>query len=217
MTVPMMIALAIIGVLTGTLIGIYFILFNSSVRENYQARLAVESQGILRSIVEELRISAGVRATSFPDANVIGGAPTWSTNNANLVLIIETPATDVDGNVLHNTSAGTPYMNQIVYFANGGKLYKRYLADTNATGNRYKTSCPLTIASSTCPADALLSEHFKTMSFQFYDQDNALINQTSGDITKARSIELDIDMEQKTFGMSVDYNNKIRMTMRNYQ
>ncbi len=210
------ISLLIIGLLAGTLASLYFIFFNTTLRNNYQARLAVESQGILRSIVEELRISSGVRASSMPDSNVVGGGSNWSTSNANLVLIIATPAVDVNNNIIFNTTAGMPYMNEIVYFATNGKLYKRYLADSTAPGNRYVTSCPHAVASATCPEDSILSDHFKNMSFVFYDQDNAIINQSIvADIPKARSVKLDIVMEHKTFGQTVTYNNNIRVTMRN--
>lgn len=213
----LLISLFIIGLLAASMFSLYSIFFSSTLRNNYQARLAVESQGILRLIVEELRISSGIHATSMPDSNVLGGGSAWSTSNANLVLIIATPAVDINNNVLFNTAAGSPYMNELVYYASGGKLYKRYLADATAAGNRYKTSCPPASATATCPSDVLLSDHFKDMTFQFYDQDNVLINQATGDITKTRSIELNIDMEHTTFGQIVTYNNKIRMTMRNNQ
>lgn len=216
----LLIAFFIIIILSGALTSLYFIFFNTTLRNNYQARLAVESQGILRSIVEELRVSSGVRTNSRPDANVIGGGSNWSTSNANLVLIIATPAVNVDNEILFDTSAGAPYMNEIVYFATNGQLFKRYLADDTAIGNRYTTSCPPAIADASCPADVLLSTHFKSMDFSFYDQDNVLIDPgapdpTPNDIALARSIELNIDMEHKTFGQIVLYNNKIRMTMRN--
>jgi hypothetical protein len=108
-------------------------------------------------------------------------------------------------------------MNEMVYFASNGSLYRRQLADSNAIGNKYKTSCPAANATATCPQDALLTNHFKSLSFIFYDQDNVVIPQSTGDITKARSIELTSEMEHKTFGETVRYTNKIRMTMRNNQ
>ena len=217
-TLPeVIVTLFIVAILSAALMTIYFIFFNQSVRNSFHARLAVESQSILRLIVEELRVSSGVRATSMPDSHVLGGASTWSTSNSNLVLIIATPAVDSSNNILFNTSAGAPYMNEMVYFASNGSLYRRQLADSNAIGNKYKTSCPAAYATSTCPQDALLTNHFKSLSFTFYDQDNVVISQSTGDITKARSIELTIEMEHKTFGETVRYTNKIRMTMRNNQ
>ncbi|MEO5691409.1 MAG: prepilin-type N-terminal cleavage/methylation domain-containing protein [Candidatus Saccharimonadales bacterium] len=217
-TLPeVIITLLIIAILSAALMTIYFLFFNQTIRNSYHARLAVESQSILRLIVEELRVSSGVHAVSKPDSYVVGGGANWSTSNSNLVLIIATPAVDINNNVLYNTSAGEPYINELVYYATNGTLYRRQLADSSAVGNKYKTSCPPANISPTCPQDALLTNHFKSLSFKFFDQDNTLIPESSGDITQARSIELTIDMEHKTFGETVNYTNTIRMTMRNNQ
>lgn len=217
-TLPeVIITLFIVAILSAALMTIYFIFFNQSIRNSFHARLAVESQSILRLIVEELRVSSGVRSVSMPDSYVLGGGSNWSTSNSNLVLIIATPAVDSSNQVLFNTAAGAPHMNELVYYADGTNLYRRQLADTSATGNKYKTSCPPANATATCPQDALLTNHFKTLSFKFFDQDNNLISETTGDITQARSIELTIEMEHKTFGETVKYTNTIRMTMRNNQ
>lgn len=215
--VEVIITLFIVAILSAALMTIYFIFFNQSIRNSYHARLAVESQSILRLMVEELRVSSGVHAVSKPDSYVVGGGTNWSTSNSNLVLIIATPAIDVSNNVLYDTTAGQPYLNELVYYANGSTLYRRQLADSNASGNKYKTSCPPANVSATCPQDALLTNHFKSMSFRFFDQDNVEIPEATGDITRARSIELTINMEHKTFGETVDYTNAIRMTMRNNQ
>lgn len=215
-TMPeLIISLFIIAILSGAFVSLYAIFFNATLTSNYQARLAVESQGILRSIVEELRVSSGVRADSSPDPYVVGGGSNWSTSNANLVLIIATPAVDASGNIIFNALAGQPHINEIVYYVDDSKLYKRIIADASAPGNRFVTSCPLSAATASCPADVLLSEHFEDMVFNFYDQDDALIDQTSGDITQARSIELVIDMQRQVFGQTVAYSNNIRMTLRN--
>lgn len=168
-------------------------------------------------MVEELRVSSGVHTTSKPDTYVLGGGTNWSTSNSNLVLIIATPATDASNNVIYDTTAGQPYLNEFVYFADGGNLYRRHLADNSAPGNKYKTSCPVANSSASCPADALLTNHFQSMTFIFYDQDNIIIPESTGDISRARSIELTINMEYRTFGQPVKYTNSIRMTLRNNQ
>jgi len=189
-------------------VSVYF--YGSTVKSNLQARLAVESQNILRSIVEELRVSSGVRATN---ANADPHAPAggWTTSNASLVLIIATPVIDTANNFVINPTTGEPYQNEIVYFANGNTLYKRYLADVNAPDNRFKTSCPATLATADCPADVKLSDTFKTMNFTFYDQDDV---QTI-DLAAARSINMTIYMERKTFGDTLTFTNNIRITLRN--
>ena len=215
--VELVISIVVIGVLAGVMITIFFLMYGNTIRSSYQARLAVESQNILRTIVEELRVSAGIRATSMPDSHVVGGGASWSTNNDNLVLIVATPAVNSANDLIFNESAGEFYMNETVYYAEGNVLYKRMLAAPGATDNKYKTSCPPSAATAACPSDVVLSQHFKDMRFNFFDQDNLTLAQTIDSIPLARSIELNIDMERKVFGSPVTYNNKIRMTMRNNQ
>lgn len=213
--IELLIVITVIGILTAAIAGVYFLFFTTTLRTNNQARLSVESQDILRSVVEELRVSSGVRQDSVPDSHVVGGGSTWQTNNSNLVLIIAKPAVNTSNQVLINTSLGEPYMNEIVYFAIDSTLYKRYLADSTAPGNKFTTSCPLAYATATCPADVELSKHFKDMTFVFYDGNNAVINQTSGDITEAHSVTISIVLEHHAFGQTVSFSNDIRMTLRN--
>lgn len=208
--VELVIAVVVAGILVTTLLTVTFSFYGNSIRSSTQARLAVESQNILRSIVEELRISSGVRASntnSDPNAPVGG----WTTSNASLVLIISTPVLDSSNNYVINSTTGELYQNEIVYYANNKTLYKRYLADASAPGNQMKRSCPPAIATGTCPADVVLSNHFKDMNFVFYDQDNV----TTTNLPLARSVQMIIDMEQNAFGSILTFNNKIRVTMRN--
>ncbi len=206
----LMIATAIIGLLIvpAMLVILYF--YGATIQNSAQAQLAVESQNVLRSIVEELRVSSGVRdSNTITDPNEPSGG--WTTSNASLVLIISSPATDLSNNYITDPNTGGPYQNELVYFATGGTLYKRYLANSGATGNRNRTSCPAASASSTCPADIVLSNHFKTMTFTFYDQDGS----TTTTLANARSVLMDIQMEEKVFGRTMNFQNKIRVTLRN--
>lgn len=206
----LVIAVAIIGILImpATLIALYF--FGGTIQNNLQARLAVESETLLRSMVDELRVSSGIRATNaISDPNApVGG---WTTSNANLVLIISTPVTTTTNVFVIDTATGEPYQNELVYFVANGQLYKRFLANADAVGNRFKTSCPPALATATCPADVMLSSHFKSMSFVFYDQDDAITTTLS----TARSIKMSLQMEDKTFGRVVTFSNNIRITLRN--
>ncbi|HET7629969.1 MAG TPA: hypothetical protein VFK03_01205, partial [Candidatus Saccharimonadales bacterium] len=87
-----------------------------------------------------------------------------------------------------------------------------YLANPDAPGNRYKTSCPANLASASCPADVVLSHHFKDMQFVFYNQDD----QVTTNLDTARATKLTIQMHQTTFGgQDIDFENTIRITMRN--
>lgn len=206
--VELLITIVVAGLLVGALLTVTFTFYGNTIRNSNEARLAVESQNILRSIVEELRISSGVRSS-----NQNGIAGEWTTSNASLVLIIASPALNSNGQFVTNSTTGERYINELVYYASGNKLYKRYIvpAGSVADGNRNQTS--FTPGSGNYPEDVLLSSNFKSLSFVFYDQDN---NVTTT-LADARSIALTINMEQAAYGTSVKYNNTIRMTLRNYQ
>lgn len=208
--IELVIATSVIGLLIVPAIIVMFTFYGGAVVNNTQARLAVESQNILRSIVEELRVSSGIRSTNtISDPNApVGG---WTTSNASLVLIIATPVTDSDNDYVIDVSTGEPYQNELVYFATNGTLYKRYLANVSAVGNRFKTSCPAASATATCPPDVALSANFQDMNFVFYDQDDALTTTLSD----ARSIRMTIQMERRAFGRTVNFENNIRITLRN--
>jgi type II secretory pathway pseudopilin PulG len=208
--IEVLIALVVATIMVATLLTVTFSFYGNSIRNSTQARLAVESQNILRTIVEELRVSSGIRdSNTITDPNGPGGG--WTTSEASLVLIISTPVMDSSNNFVVDPNTGNPYQNEIIYYATNNTLYKRYLADSAAPGNQFKTSCPPALATDTCPADVVLSKRFKDMTFVFYDQDDAVTTT----LTSARSVKMTIDMEQDAFGQTVGFTNNIRMTMRN--
>ena len=189
-------------------IGVY--LSGDTVRTSLYAQLATESQTVLRSVVEELRQSSAIEtANQNVDANApVGG---WTTSNSSLILIISTPALDSSNNFITNPDTGSPYQNEIVYFSSGTQLYKRFLANPAATGNMRQTTCPQASSSASCPPDILMSRNFKTLSFISYDQDDAVTTT----LPDARSIKLFIQMERKTYGKTLTFDNNIRITIRN--
>lgn len=206
----LLVVTAIAGLLVASSVTIMLFFYGDVLRGNIQSQLAVESQNILRSVVEELRVSSGVRSTnSNADANGPSGG--WTTSNDDLILIISTPVLDSSNEFVINPITGSPYQNEIVYFADGKTLYKRYLANASAAGNTVKTSCPASAASPSCPPDVVMSSNFETMNFEFYDQDD---NHTTN-LSDARSIELTIEMSRKSFGKDIEFDNKIRITLRN--
>lgn len=208
--VEVLIALTVSTILVGVLLTVTFSFYGNTIRNSTEARLAVESQTILRSIVEELRVSSGIRASNII-LDINGPAGGWTTDNDSLVLIIAKPVVDINNDYVIDPNTGSPYQNELVYYAVDNRLYKRYLADTAAPGNMFTTSCPPALATGSCPADVVLTEHFQNMSFTFYDQNDTV----TASLADAQSIELKIDMLQQSFGQPVDFQNDIRMTMRN--
>lgn len=206
----LLVVTAVAGLLVVSSVTVMLFFYGDVLRGNLQSRLAVESQNVLRAVVEDLRISSSIRANnSIADANAPGGS--WTTSNSNLILIISTPAVDSSNGFIIDSLSGYPYQNEIVYFASGDTLFKRVLANPSASGNRFKTTCPAALASSACPGDVVMSDNFETMDFKFYNQDNNLTT----DLTLARSIEMSIDMQRQSFGKEIVFNNNIRITLRN--
>lgn len=179
-------------------------------RNGIMAEMTTASQNLLRGTVEELRYGAGVRDTnSITDANEPSGG--WSTSNSNFVIIIAMPAQDADREYIIDTLTGEPYNNEFVYFKTGNTLYKRVLANPAASGNTARTTCPASLATSSCPADRELLDTLDDMVFTLYDQDDA----STADPLLARSVRIDLSLVKDTFGdpMTLDYS--IRTTLRN--
>lgn len=208
--VELVVVVGIASVLLLSFVTVSIYLYGDTVRTSLYSQLAGESQTILRSVVEELRQSSAIHTSNENvDANAPGG--TWTTSNSNLILIISTPALDESNNFIIDPDTGYPYENEIVYFSSGNNLYKRFIANTAATGNSRQTTCPQSLSSSSCPPDILMSGNFEDLSFTFYDQDNVITT----NIASARSIHLFIQMERRTYGKTLTFDNNIRITMRN--
>lgn len=203
------ITITVAGVLLISLLAIFPNFWARTLREDLKVQLTIESQNILRNVNEELKLGAGVRANNtISDPNKAGG---WTTSSTDTVLITTLPATDIDGDFIINSSTGAPYLNERVYFSEGSTLYKRTLANTSATGNTAKTTCPEAAATPSCPPDRELSNQYDSFTFTFYDQDDIL----TSDPLMARSIRSTIVLSNKIFGQTVTATNNIRATLRN--
>ncbi len=206
----LLITTAIAGIVLIAISSFMLSFYGGIIATNTEAKLAVESQAILQNIVEELRVSSGVRATNtITDTNAPGGA--WTTSNDDLILIISTPVLNDSNDFETSPVTGSPYQNEIVYFAQNGALFKRTLANTNAAENDIVTSCPQASSTPSCPPDVKMTDNFEDMSFEFYDQDDVI----TSDLPTARSIKLTIDMLKKTYGRTITFRNTIRITLRN--
>ncbi len=190
-----------------TVITDFFILIT---RNNASIDMTTSSQNLLRSTVEILRVSNGVRQTnSITDAHAPAGG--WNTSNANFVIVISTPALDKSHNYIIDSSTGGPYMDELVYYKSSSSLMRRTLANPSATGDTRTTTCPANLATSVCPADVDVADYFQSMSLSLYDQDG----NSTADPTVARSIGITLNMQRNMFGSLIILNNSIRATLRN--
>ena len=205
--VEILIAIVVGGIVLTTFFVFSFSALSGTIRNSNEARLAVDSQTLLRSLTEEIRTGSGIHAENLVDDPSNPGG--WTTSNPDLVLIVSTPALDAAGEFIQNETEGGIFLNEIVYYADGSSLYKRTITDPGATNNRYRTSCP--VSAPDCPQDVLLSNSFKDMSFVFYDQDDQITTDTAA----ARSVKITVLLERQGYGQVTTFTNSVRVTMRN--
>jgi prepilin-type N-terminal cleavage/methylation domain-containing protein len=204
----LIITITLMGIISVTFLGLMTDYFANITRNNASIDMTVDSQNLLRSTVDELRYGIGVRQTNaITDPSPPG---TWNTSNENFVIIIATPAKNSSGDFIIDSSTGIPYANEQVYYKQDNDLYRRTLANPNASGNSVKTTCPPP-GTGSCPADSKLIENLDNMVFTLYDQDNSPTN----DPTLAQSVKIDLSMVKDTFGDPLTLDNSIRVTLRN--
>lgn len=198
---------AVIGVVFLGLIANYFVVIT---RNNELTEMTINSQNLLRTTVENIRFGNGVETTNqITDPNAPAGG--WNTSEASFVIVLEVPAVDNSHNYIIDPSTGSPYMNELVYYKNGTDLMERTLANPNATGNTLETTCPSSLATSTCPADTLLATYVSSMTFTMYDQNAALTT----DPTQARSIKISLTMQRNAPGEPLNLYTTTQVTLRN--
>ncbi len=203
------ISISSVLILATTTVMVYY--YGDILRSQASAELAIESQVVLRKIIEDTRLADSIRTTNqITDANAPGGG--WSTNDPSDILIIATPAITASRSIIYNPANNFPYENEAIYFKSGGVFYRRALQNTSASGNIVVTSCPAANASATCPADIALSNNVTNLSFTFYDVNNV----TTADASLARSISVTINMLRRVYGQNVSFDNTVRTTLRNY-
>jgi type II secretory pathway pseudopilin PulG len=208
--VELILSVGIATVLSGVLLFISLNLIGDTARARMTADLAIESQILLRSMVEDVRLAGSLSTTNQnTDANApVGG---WITNDPSNILIIDLPATNSARDIVYNSSTGYPYDTEIVYFSNAGSMYRRTIIDPSATGVLAKTSCPSNLATGSCPSDKKYTNNLTDLTFTFYDD----ANNTTADATLARSVQITVKVQRKILGKMVKFDNTIRTTLRN--
>jgi prepilin-type N-terminal cleavage/methylation domain-containing protein len=206
--VELMISVFVASVISFLLLTITVNYTGDLIRARHTADLALESQILLRSIVEDTRLAGSLSSTNQnTDANApVGG---WVTNDPSNILIIDSPALNSSRDILYDSNTGLPYDNEIIYFSSGQNMYRRMLANAAATGNIATTTCPTAVSG--CGQDKLYTKYLQDLSFTFYDESNT----TTSDATLARSVQITVTLKRKIYGRDIVFANTIRTTMRN--
>jgi prepilin-type N-terminal cleavage/methylation domain-containing protein len=208
--------LTAIAISTIILIGMMTFLVNSMVNNSVRsakADLLREAQLALDVIVKDVRLSAivdinnRIQDSNSPDAVATGGLG-WESSSDTLVLA--TAVEDTSNNIVFADAAHyITEKNNIIYYVNDAKLYKRTLA-ADILNNKFITSCPPELASPSCPADRLSIEGVQNLVFRYYDSANNEV-----DPSIARSVEVELSLYKVKFGKPVDVSYKTRTVFRN--
>ena len=157
-------------------------------------------------------------------------------NTAAPIFYFQSPSTDSSRNFIMN---GTQwYQDEFVLFLDGSTktLKLRTLANPYAGGNRLRTTCPPSQASSSCPADRVLAENVSAVDTRYFSRSGNTIDYTSirqldssgnpvvptvyigPDFPSVEVAELTVHLFQKsTVGGAADTSNQttIRVAVRN--
>jgi prepilin-type N-terminal cleavage/methylation domain-containing protein len=198
---------AVIGVTFLSLTANYFVVIT---RNDELAEMTVNSQNLLRTTVENIRLGDGIRQTNqLNDPNAPSGG--WNTSNSAFVIVIAVPAVNSSHSYIIDPDTGSPYMNELVYYKTGTDLMERKLANPSASGNTLTTTCPANQASQSCPADTHLADYVSSMTFTMYNQNATATN----DPTLARSIRINLVMQRNAPGNPLNLNTSTQVTLRN--
>jgi type II secretory pathway pseudopilin PulG len=206
----LVISITISGILAVAFFTATFYYYANTAQTETATTLALESQAILTQLTEDIRLADSIASTNaLTDPNGPGGG--WVTSDPSNILIIESPAITSARDIIYDSSTGSPYRNEFIYFISGTSMYKRVLSNTSATGNTAKRTCPSASANATCPPDRLFSSSISNLTFTFYDAADA----TTANAAQARSVVLNVNMAKKNFGKTITLTNSTRVTLRN--
>lgn len=209
--VELTITIAVTAIVAVVFLGVITSYFVTITRNNELTDMTLNSQNLLRTTVENIRFGNGVeQSNTITDPNAPAGG--WNTSNSSFVIVLEVPAEDVNHDYIIDPTTGSPYMNELVYYKNGTTLMERTLANPNAAGNTTVTSCPPSLATSSCPADKTLATYVSSMDFVLYDQNAAVTTTPSA----ARSIQIDLTMQRNAPTSPLTLSDSMRVTLRNH-
>ena len=205
----LIVAIAVSGIMIGVLFTVTFRYYIATVKSEVTTEMALESHSLLTQLTEDIRLASGIGETNqIEDANAPGG---WETNDPSNILIIQSPATDDNRDIIYDPLSEYPYLNEYIYFSDGNTMYKRTLKNDSAEGNTATTTCPATIAGPSCPADRKLAGRLDNLTFTFFGPND----EVTTDSSQARSVELTVNMLADVYGQQLMLSNSTKVTLRN--
>jgi hypothetical protein len=108
-----------------------------------------------------------------------GSVSIGSSGSYTPLFYFQAPAIDTSKNIILN--GANPYTNEFVLYLNGTtkQLLFRSLANSAATGNTTKTSCPAALATASCPADRVYANNVSSVDMRYFSRSGNTISYTS--------------------------------------
>lgn len=110
---------------------------------------------------------------------VPGNVPMPASGQYTPVFYFEAPSVDANKNFIMNGSQN--YYDEFVFYLNGTtrQLLVRTLVNPSATGDALKTTCPPASATSSCPADTVISSDLTSVDVNYFSKSGNVINYQS--------------------------------------
>ncbi len=95
------------------------------------------------------------------------------------VIYFESPSINSSKNYIMN--GAQPYFDNFVLYLNGTtkQLLLRTIVNPSATGDKFKTSCPASLATSSCPADIDIADNVTAVDTEYFSRSGNTINYDS--------------------------------------
>lgn len=248
-TVPELIIMMVVTVmLTITVMSFAFQFWSSAATLTNDSTTLATRLNLGDNLRDALNASSGlITQNSIPDSNAANPDPTagssyWQTIHAvpgttsvgasgttTPLIYYKAPAIDTSKNIVMN--GNIPYENNFVLYLNGTtkQLLLRSLANTSATNNKLKTSCPANLASSACPADRVLATSVSSVKTRYFSRSDNTIDYTSivdpttgayigPDFPSVEVVELTINFYKKSTvggGAATSNSTIVRVALRN--
>ncbi len=176
---------------------------------NADSGLMTDAETALDQATTDIALSGGVDQTNrWPDPNGPGGQYGWQSGSQTLILAHI--ATNSSGNAIYiDSSDYITLKDDYIYYLSGTTLYRRILA-SGIDGDTAVTTCPPSLATSTCPADMVVATGVTSWNVSYYDANNTIVAPSS-----ARSVQLSITLSTTYDGHTVNATYTTRMVFRN--
>jgi prepilin-type N-terminal cleavage/methylation domain-containing protein len=197
--VELLVVIAVSSVLMGIMSGFALNYWSNSVTLSNDQSTLVSRLNAGDYLREALNASSGlIDQNDLPDAHTLNADPSditgthWvvihaipgtiavgASNTYTPVFYFNRPSIDTSKNVILN--GAIPYEDDVVIYMNGTtkQLLARTIANPYAPNNGTLTSCPPSVATTSCPADTVISDDVSSVTMRYFTRSGNPVDYTS--------------------------------------